>query len=60
MVLFLGQYYKELPSFSFSFLQLGSFLRFQLPPRRFFTWWCGGMTVIDAFVLGVYLAFNIW
>ncbi|KAL4436813.1 hypothetical protein ABPG75_003952 [Micractinium tetrahymenae] len=38
----------------------GRVLAWQLPPRRFFTWWCGGMSVADTLVLGWLLANNIW
>ena len=35
-------------------------LAWQAPPRRFFAWWCGGMTVQDLLVLMFVLAINLW
>lgn len=29
-----------------------------LPPRRFWAWWCGGMSVSDALAVAFWLAFN--
>jgi hypothetical protein len=34
--------------------------QWQIPPRRFFAWWCGGMSALDAFLLALYLAYNAW
>lgn len=41
-------------------LQVGRVLAWQIPPRRFFTWWCGGMSVADSLVVAWLLAYNIW
>lgn len=35
-------------------------LSWQAPPRRFWTWWCGGMDVQDSLVLTFVLALNIY
>ncbi len=35
-------------------------LSWQAPPRRFWTWWCGGMDVQDALVLAFVLALNAY
>ena len=35
-------------------------LSWQAPPRRFWTWWCGGMDVQDILVLAFVLALNIY
>lgn len=36
--------------------QVGRVLRWQLPGRRFFMWWCGGMCVGEAIFLLGFLA----
>jgi hypothetical protein len=41
-------------------LQLSRCLDWQLPPRRFWSWWCGGIDLRDAVVLAFVLAFNAW
>ncbi|KAL4432588.1 hypothetical protein ABPG77_000525 [Micractinium sp. CCAP 211/92] len=38
----------------------GRALAWQVPPRRFFTWWCGGMSVADSLVVAWLLAYNLW
>lgn len=35
-------------------------LSWQAPPRRLWTWWCGGMDVQDTLVLAFVLALNIY
>ena len=34
-------------------------LHYHLPPRGFWTWWCGGMAVYDALVVAAWIAINI-
>lgn len=35
-------------------------LDWQLPPRRFFSWWCGGMSVLDATLTAFMLAASLY
>ena len=34
-------------------------LHYQLPPRRFWFWWCDGFQVYDALVVAVWIAVNV-
>lgn len=34
-------------------------MTFQLPPRRFFSWFCGGMSVLDALVMSTVIMLNV-
>ena len=34
-------------------------LHYHLPPRGFWTWWCGGMAVYDALVVAAWIAINV-
>lgn len=40
--------------------QFTRMLAWEAPPRRFWTWWCGGMNGRDMVVLGFSIAFNLW
>ena len=41
------------------FMQTRRILHYHLPPRGFWTWWCGGMAVYDALVVAAWIAINI-
>ncbi len=40
-------------------MQTRRILHYHLPPRGFWTWWCGGMAVYDALVVAAWIAINI-
>ena len=39
--------------------QVKRILHYQLPPRRFWFWWCDGFQVYDALVVALWLAINV-
>ncbi|PSC74273.1 Superoxide-generating NADPH oxidase heavy chain subunit B [Micractinium conductrix] len=39
---------------------VGRVLAWEAPPRRFWAWWCGGMSVLDLTVLALVFAYNAW
>lgn len=41
-------------------MQIRIVLAWEAPPRRFFTWWCGGMSVRDLIVVIFMVAANLW
>ena len=41
-------------------LQALRFLSYQLPSRRFWMWWCGGMSVGEFLAVLFWLAMNAW
>ena len=41
------------------FLQAKRVLHYQLPPRRFFAWLCGGLSTLDALVVLAWAGLNI-
>ena len=40
-------------------MQMRRILHYHLPPRGFWTWWCGGMAFHDALVLAAWIAINV-
>ena len=40
-------------------MQIRRILHYHLPPRGFWTWWCGGMAVYDALVVAAWIAINV-
>lgn len=48
-----------LSSHTHGHLQVRRILHYQLPPRGFWTWWCGGLAVYDALVVAAWVAINV-
>jgi hypothetical protein len=41
-------------------LQIGRVMAWEAYPRRFWIWWCGGMSVRDLIVVAIIIAYNLY
>ena len=41
-------------------MQVARVLHHQLYPRRFWIWWCGGLSVLDLLLVLTFLAYNLY
>lgn len=41
-------------------VQVSQALRYQLPPYRFWVWWCGGLDVKDLFLVLLWVTYNFY